>query len=203
VYRIFGKRILDFLFALSGLIVLSPIFLIVPVLVKLDSSGPVFFRQRRIGREMKYFNLLKFRSMTYDKNMQKDNFEPGSFLRVTRVGKFLRKAKLDEVPQLINVLLGEMSFVGPRPEVERYRDLYIGELSDVLSVRPGITDMASIKYRNEQELLANSSNPERIYREVILPDKLAIALDYVQNKIKFHIDIMIIVKTIFSLFKSK
>ena len=203
MYRIFGKRLLDLLLSLTGLIVSIPIFLIVPLLIKMDSPGTVFFRQKRMGRGGRFFYLIKFRSMGSNKQGEDNGFEPGSGLRVTRIGKFLRKTKLDEIPQLLNVFIGDMSFVGPRPEVERYKDFYAGKFAGVLSVRPGITDRASIKYRHEEEILAESKDPEKTYREIILPDKLEIALAYAQRGIRLSEDINIIVQTLLTVLKRK
>ena len=201
MYKNFGKRFLDVFFSSLGLIVAAPVFLIVPVLIKFDSPGAVFFTQKRMGRGGRAFQLIKFRSMCSDKENEKKGFEPGSALRVTKIGKILRKTKLDEIPQLINVFMGDMSLVGPRPEVEQYKNFYTGEFAPVLSVRPGITDLASIKYRHEEEILARSSDPQKTYKEVILPDKLQIALSYVQNNIRFTGDIYIIIQTLLSIQK--
>ena len=199
VYRTLGKRLLDILLSLIGLAVILPIFLIVVVFIRMDSRGPVFFVQKRMGRQGRLFSLLKFRTMESDREREQKGFEPGFSLRVTRVGKLLRRTKLDELPQLVNVLKGDMSFVGPRPEVERYRAFYAGRFENVLSVRPGITDMASIKYRHEEKLLAESPNPQSAYQDVILPDKLEMALRYVQGNISLGGDINIIFKTLLSI----
>ena len=200
MYKCFGKRVLDILISLLGLITAIPIFVLVSILIKQDSAGPIFFRQKRMGRAGRAFYLIKFRSMAVDKEKEQEGFEPGEALRVTKMGKMLRKTKLDEIPQLINVLLGDMSLVGPRPEVERYRDFYNGKYADVLSVRPGLTDMASIKYRHEEEILAKSQDPERTYKEVVLADKLQIAADYI-NHSSFFGDVMIIMNTFKSIFQ--
>lgn len=201
MYARFGKRLFDVLFSLLGLLAVFPVFLIVPVWIKLDSPGPVFFKQRRMGRGGKVFMLTKFRSMAEDPKHERKSFEPGAALRVTKAGKLLRKTKVDEIPQLLNVLKGDMSFVGPRPEVERYKLFYAEEYADVLSVRPGITDRASIKYRHEEEILAKSASPEKAYAEVILPDKLEIALAYVRSGISLTKDIQIIGRTLLSIVK--
>lgn len=202
MYRIFGKRLFDLISSFVGLVFSIPVFLVVPIFIKIDSSGPVFFVQKRMGRGCRPFFLFKFRSMAIARKEEK-GFDPGSALRVTRVGRILRKTKIDEIPQLINVFLGDMSFVGPRPEVERYRDFYTGQFADVLSVRPGITDMASIKYRHEEEILAASGDPEKTYKNQVLPDKLQIALLYVRDGIYFTNDMKIIGQTILSVFKRK
>ena len=201
MYRIFGKRLLDMFFSALGLIILSPLFPLVALLIKLDSMGPVFFRQKRMGQGGQLFYLLKFRTMISDKQKEANGFEPGSFQRVTRVGKFLRKTKLDEIPQLVNVLIGDMSLVGPRPEVERYSNFYSEKFADVLSVRPGITDSASIKYRNEEQILSQSHDPQKTYQEIILPDKLEIARAYVKSNVSFWGDVHIIAQTFLSILK--
>ena len=201
MYRCYGKRLFDIVFSFFGLVAVIPVFLIVPVMIRWDSGGPVFFRQKRMGVGGRTFFLLKFRSMASDKDQEKKGFEPGSAMRVTRVGRILRKTKLDEIPQLINVFMGDMSFVGPRPEVERYKVFYTGLFAEVLNVRPGITDKASIKYRHEEKILAASSDPEKTYREVVLPDKLKFALSYVQDGISFRTDIGVILQTLLAVFK--
>jgi len=201
MYRTFGKRLFDLIFSFAGLVLMMPVFLVVPVLIQADSPGPVFFLQRRMGRNGRSFSLLKFRSMASDTEREKKGFEPGAASRVTGVGRILRKTKLDEVPQLVNVFIGDMSFVGPRPEVERYQDFYAGPFAEVLSVRPGITDEASIKYRHEEEILVASGDPEKTYREIILPDKLKLALSYVRDGISLRTDIGIIFQTLRAVIK--
>lgn len=173
------KRIFDILASGSGLLVLSPVFLVVAAWIKLDSRGPVFYRQVRVGRDNKDFRLLKFRSMEVGADKKGLITVGGRDPRVTRSGYFIRKYKLDELPQLINVFRGDMSLVGPRPEVRRYVELYTPEQLHVLDVRPGITDLASIRYRNENELLAGAADPDQYYVDVIMQDKLRINLEYV------------------------
>ena len=190
------KRIFDIVFALLGLIMLSPLFIVLAIWVKVDSAGPIFYRQIRVGRNNKDFTLLKFRSMTMDADKGSLLTVGDSDARITRSGHYIRKYKLDELPQLINVLKGDMSFVGPRPEVRKYVDLYKAEQLHVLDVRPGITDLASIKYHNENELLKQSQNPEEYYIHTILPDKLNINLKYVQNHSVMN-DCVIIFKTLY------
>ena len=160
---------------------LSPLLLLVALWVKLDSPGPVFYRQVRVGRNNQDFRIYKFRSMYSDSDKRGLITIGGRDPRVTHAGYYIRKFKLDELPQLINVLVGDMSFVGPRPEVRKYVNLYMPEQMHVLDVRPGITDAASIKYRNENDILATQPEPERYYIEVIMQDKLRINLDYVAN----------------------
>ena len=164
--------------------------------VKLDSPGPVFYRQVRVGRNNRDFKLYKFRSMRVDSDKKGLITIGGHDPRVTQSGYYIRKYKLDEFPQLINVFLGDMSLVGPRPEVRKYVDMYTDEQMHVLDVRPGITDMASIYYRNENELLEKANNPEKYYREVIMQDKLRINLEYVRNHSVIG-DFRMILKTLF------
>ena len=178
---------------------LVPVFLVMAVWIKADSEGPVFYRQVRVGMHGKLFRIFKFRSMRLgsDKASQITIGERDS--RITRSGIIIRKYKLDELPQLINVFTGDMSFVGPRPEVPKYVDLYTEEQRHVLDVRPGITDMASIKYINENELLGKANNPEDYYIHTIMPDKLSINLEYVKNN-SFMDDVTIIFKTLSKIF---
>ncbi|OGV49207.1 MAG: hypothetical protein A2017_05975 [Lentisphaerae bacterium GWF2_44_16] len=197
MYKAFFKRIIDFAAALILLFIFLPFFILIALVIKFDSKGPVFFRQFRGGRGGKYFTMLKFRSMAQNENAEKKGFEPGSLARVTRSGKILRKTKLDELPQLLNVLKGDMSLVGPRPEVKPYIELYPEKWTEILSVRPGITDPASIKFRNEEEILARSGNPEKEYRDTVLPLKLAIYKNYVDS-ISFSADAKILFLTIFA-----
>ena len=177
-----------------GLLVLSPLFLILAVWIKLDSPGPVFYRQVRVGRGNKDFRLFKFRSMRVGSDKKGLITVGGHDPRVTRSGYYIRKYKLDELPQLINVFIGDMSLVGPRPEVRKYVDLYTPEQLHVLDVRPGITDMASIRYRNENELLEQAADPEQYYRDVVMQDKLRINLEYIADH-SFVKDLKIIFMT--------
>lgn len=190
------KRFLDIIFSGLGLICLSPLFVFLALWVKLDSPGPVFYRQVRVGRNNRDFKLYKFRSMRVGSDKKGLITVGGHDPRVTRSGYYIRKYKLDEFPQLINVFLGDMSLVGPRPEVREYVDIYTAEQMHVLDVRPGITDMASIYYRNENELLEKADNPEKYYREVIMQDKLRINLEYVRNHSVIG-DFRMILKTLF------
>lgn len=189
------KRLFDILFSLIGLVLISPILLFTAIWVKIDSKGPVFYRQQRVGLHGKDFFILKFRSMYVDSDKKGLITIGGHDTRVTKAGYYIRKYKIDELPQLINVLMGDMSFVGPRPEVRKYVDLYTPEQLHVLDVRPGITDAASIKYRNENDLLAQQPNPEKYYIDVIMQDKLAINLQYVQLH-TVGLDIQLIINTI-------
>lgn len=177
-----AKRLFDIVCAGIGLLLLSPLLLAVAVWVKLDSPGPVMFRQERVGRFGATFRIHKFRTMRVDATRLGPQITIGDDARITRSGRWLRASKVDELPQLWDVLRGAMSLVGPRPEVPRYVALYPAELRElVLSVRPGITDPASLSFRNESELLARAEDPEREYVEVVMPMKLRLAADYVRN----------------------
>jgi lipopolysaccharide/colanic/teichoic acid biosynthesis glycosyltransferase len=189
-------RILDFLFSFLGLILVSPLFLLIAFLVKISSSGPVFYKQSRVGLNGAYFSVFKFRSMRQNSDKLGLITVGGCDPRVTSVGYYLRKYKLDELPQLINVLIGDMSLVGPRPEVKKYVDLYTQEQRKVLSIRPGITDWASIYYRDENSILGQSSNPEKDYIEKVMPDKLNYNLIYI-NKYGILEYLKIIFSTLF------
>ncbi len=175
------KRLFDILASGLGLLCLSPLFAILAIWIKADSRGPVFYRQVRVGRGNRDFRIFKFRSMRPDSDKGRLITVGGHDPRVTRSGYYIRKYKLDELPQLINVFIGDMSLVGPRPEVRRYVDMYSPEQMRVLEVRPGITSLASIRYRNENEILAASDDPDRTYIEKVMPDKLAIDLEYVAD----------------------
>lgn len=188
------KRLFDIFASGIGLLVLSPLFLVVAIWIKCDSKGPVFYKQQRVGRWNKDFWLYKFRSMRPGSDKQGLITVGGRDPRVTRSGYFIRKYKLDELPQLINVFLGDMSLVGPRPEVRKYVEMYTPEQIHVLDVRPGITDLASIRYRNENELLEQAEDPDRYYVEVIMQDKLKINLKYVADH-SFWYDIKLIFMT--------
>ena len=189
------KRLFDVILSLLGLIVLSPILILIAIVVKVNSKGPVFFRQKRVGRSGKPFNLYKLRSMTLFQLATEGIFEPGNVSRVTSVGKFFRKSKLDELPELISVVIGDMSLVGPRPEVGDWVAVYPDAWKKILTVRPGVTDNASIMFQNEESILAEVDDPEQVYREVILPKKLELYTDYVDNR-SFLGDILIILRTI-------
>lgn len=189
------KRLFDFVVSLLGLIVLSPLFLVIAVAIKRDSPGPVFFRQVRVGKDGRTFRIHKFRSMTVSTAGNSKEITVGGDARITRTGAWIRHWKLDELPQLIDVLAGSMSVVGPRPEVPRYVVLYPDEQRRiVLSVKPGITDLASIQFRHENELLARASDPEQAYREQILPEKLRLQSEYVRTR-SFIGDMKILVAT--------
>ncbi len=189
------KRIFDLSFALVGIIILLPLFLIMGALIKLDSPGPVFFRQIRIGQFGQEFRIYKFRSMVANAEALGKQITVAKDQRITRVGRFLRKSKLDELPQLFNVLKGEMSLVGPRPEVPKYVALYMAEQRQVLKVRPGITDLASIEFRNENELLGSTHSPEDLYIQEIMPKKLELNMKYIAQA-SLGFDLLIIFQTL-------
>jgi lipopolysaccharide/colanic/teichoic acid biosynthesis glycosyltransferase len=177
-----AKRLFDLLLSTLGLLLLAPLLLAVAAWIKLDSPGPVFFRQERVGRFGAVFRIHKFRTMRHDAASNGRQITVGADARITRAGAVLRRSKVDELPQLIDVLRGVMSIVGPRPEVPRYVAFYPTELRDkVLSVRPGITDFASIQFRDEGALLARADDPEREYTEVVLPAKLRLSAQYVDQ----------------------
>lgn len=188
------KRAFDIIASGLGLIVLSPLFLVLAIWIKLDSKGPVFYRQVRVGFKNKDFRIFKFRSMRVGADKGSLVTIGGRDPRVTKSGYWIRKFKLDELPQLINVFIGDMSLVGPRPEVRHYVDYWTPEQMHVLDVRPGITDPASIKFRNENELMEKAEDPEKYYIEVIMQEKIKLYLEYVE-KHSFLYDIGLIFKT--------
>jgi lipopolysaccharide/colanic/teichoic acid biosynthesis glycosyltransferase len=194
------KRMLDIGVSLIGLTCLFPLMLLVAILIRLDSSGPIFFRQERIGRGFRPFNILKFRTMIDDAQSKGRLITLAEDPRVTRIGRTLRSLKIDELPQLINVLKGEMSLVGPRPEVPRYVQAFQKEYEEILKVRPGMTDLASLKYRNEEAILGRSDDPEEEYVKHVLPDKIQLAKDYLQRS-SFFFDLSLIFRTLLKLFE--
>jgi len=195
------KRLFDLFASFFGLILLSPIFAFAALWIRIDSKGPIFFRQERVGFQGSLFRIHKFRTMISDAENKGSQITVGADSRITAAGSFLRKYKLDELPQLIDVLAGNMSLVGPRPEMPKYIDCYSDdEKNDVLSVKPGITDNASIEFRNENELLANSKDPEVVYINEVLPRKIFLYRKYAREH-SFFGDLMIIFKTIFLLIK--
>ena len=194
-----AKRLFDIVSSGIGLLCLAPVFVVMAIWIKLDSRGPVFYRQTRVGRYGRDFRIFKFRSMRVGSDKGRQITVGERDPRITRFGYFIRRYKIDELPQLINVFLGDMSIVGPRPEVRKYVDLYSEEQRKVFQVRPGITDLASIKYRNENELLSQADDPDTYYIDVIMPDKLAINLEYIRHQ-SFMGDIKIIFNTLFKIF---
>ena len=189
------KRLFDILVSGLGLLLLAPLLLVIAVIVRLSSRGPVLFRQERVGRDGRLFRILKFRTMVVDAERRGLQLTAGADIRITRAGGRLRQYKLDELPQLLNVLLVDMSLVGPRPEVPRYVALYTPEQRRVLQVRPGITDPASVAFRNESAVLAQAADPERHYIDCVMPEKLRLNLAYLERR-SFWRDLMLIVKTV-------
>ena len=194
------KRLFDILLSGLGLLIISPLLLIVAIWIKLDSPGPIFYRQVRVGRYNKDFRIFKFRSMRIGSDKGSLVTIGGRDPRITRSGYFIRKFKIDELPQLINVLVGDMSLVGPRPEVRHYVNYWTEEQMHVLDVRPGITDPASIKFRNENELLAQAEDPEKYYIEVIMQEKIKLYLEYVKKNSLCY-DIKLIFQTFWVIIK--
>ena len=190
------KRIFDLFFSIAGLIFFMPLFFIVSILVKLDSKGPVFFLQIRVGKDAKMFQIIKFRTM-HDNNISSTISVHGD-TRITSFGKFLRRFKIDELPELLNIFNGEMSFVGPRPDVPGYADKLVGEDRKILMLKPGITSLASLKYSNEEKLLSKKDNPKYFNDNVIFPDKVRMNLKYYNNH-NIWLDIKIIFATLFRL----
>lgn len=189
------KRIFDIVCALIGIVILMPVFLCISLAIIINSGFPVFYRQSRVGKHNRDFKLFKFRTMHSGADKKGLLTVGGRDPRVTAVGYYLRKYKLDELPQLFNVLIGNMSLVGPRPEVRKYVELYNEEQKKVLSVTPGITDLASLKFIHENDLLAKSPDPEKTYIEEIMPEKLALNKEYIQHH-SFGMDLKIIFATL-------
>lgn len=196
------KRAFDYLVAVIGLVLLFPLFVVVGILIKVDSSGPIFFRQERIGKGFRPFLIYKFRTMVEDAARRGAAITVGADPRITRVGGYLRQTKIDELPQLVNVLMGEMSLVGPRPEVARYVEMFRKDYEEILQVRPGITDLASLRYQNESEWLSRFDQPELEYVNHVLPEKIKLAKNYVQRT-SMSSDIVLILKTVPKLFGAK
>ena len=190
-----AKRAMDIVVSAAALCVLWPVLALIALAIVVDDPGPVFYRQVRVGRGGRTFRIFKFRTMVVDADRKGLSITVGRDSRITRVGAFLRKTKLDELAQLLNVLMGQMSFVGPRPEVPRYVELYTPYQRQVLLVRPGITDYASIAYRNENDLLAGAKDPERMYIETVMPDKIELNMKYLRE-ISPLADVRLILKTI-------
>ncbi len=196
-----GKRLLDLALSALGIVLVSPLLLATAALVKITSSGPIIYRHRRVGLNGQTFEVLKFRTMVRDADKKGLSVTSATDARITTVGRWLRRSKLDELPQLWNVLKGEMSLVGPRPEVAEYVDSYSPIQRQVLSVRPGITDPAAIAYRHEEELLAGRDDLERYYREIVLPDKLNLNLAYL-DRISLLYDVSLLLQTTTAIFTS-
>jgi lipopolysaccharide/colanic/teichoic acid biosynthesis glycosyltransferase len=188
------KRLLDILAAVAGLTLLAPLLAAVALLIKLDSPGPVLFKQQRVGKGFRPFWIYKFRTMKVDPDGG-PVLTIGADRRITRAGALLRRSKIDELPQLINILKGDMTIVGPRPEVPRYVEAFRRDYEEILKVRPGLTDLASLKYRDESALLGQSGDPEEEYLRRILPDKIRLAKDYIHRS-SLRFDINLIGKTL-------
>ncbi|MBV8055073.1 MAG: sugar transferase [Deltaproteobacteria bacterium] len=189
------KRLLDIAISIAGLIALFPLFVVIGVAIKINSKGPLFYSQERIGRGFRPFRIHKFRTMVRDADRNGPLITRGGDPRVTRLGELLRKNKLDELPQLLNVLLGQMSLVGPRPEIRPYVEKFRADYETILSVRPGITDLASLKYANEESVLAAAVDWEEEYVRRVLPEKMHLAKKYVQ-KSSLSLDFIILIATV-------
>jgi lipopolysaccharide/colanic/teichoic acid biosynthesis glycosyltransferase len=193
------KRVFDIVFSFIGLFLLQPLFGITAIMIKVDSTGPVFFRQGRVGKNFRRFVIYKFRTMVVDAEKKGLRITSGGDHRVTRAGRILRKFKIDELPQLFNVLKGDMSFVGPRPEVEEYVKLYKEDYREILKRRPGITDVSSIIFREEEAVLKNQVDPEGYYKTVLLPEKIRLSKEYIENS-SFLYDLKLILNTLHKIF---
>lgn len=193
-FSLFLKRCFDITSSALGLLFLALPFIVIAVIIKATSKGPVYFRQIRVGKDGKEFRIFKFRTMVVDAEKKGMQITVGADSRITGIGKFLRKTKIDELPQLINVLIGQMSFVGPRPEVPRYVAMYSDYQRNILKIKPGITELASIVYRDENDVLANSEDPEATYINEIMPKKIELNMQYMQ-KLGFWYDIKLIFMT--------
>ena len=194
------KRTFDIGVSFVGLILLSPLMLLAALAIKLDSPGPIMFRQKRIGKGFRPFLIYKFRTMVQGASDRRRSLTVGDDPRITSSGRFLRRTKIDEIPQLINVLKCDMSFVGPRPEVPEFVELFRSEYEEILKVRPGITDLASLKYRDEAAVLEQSENPEEEYLRRVLPDKINLSKEYIRRS-SFFFDLTLILKTVRKLFE--
>jgi lipopolysaccharide/colanic/teichoic acid biosynthesis glycosyltransferase len=194
-----AKRCLDLVLAVPGVVVLAPLFALLMIFIKLDSRGPAFFRQVRVGRQGRPFRIFKFRTMVADAEARGAQITVGTDQRITRVGHFLRRSKFDELPQLLNVVKGEMTLVGPRPEVPRYVSQYGEAEKPLLALTPGITSLASLQFRHESELLAAQSDPETFYLTQVMPEKVRIDLAYARRATVMS-DLAVIAKTLFCLF---
>ena len=194
------KRAFDIAVALVGLMALLPFLPLLAVLIKLDSPGPIFFRQERIGKGFRPFFIYKFRTMLENASTTGRPITAGHDPRITRVGRWLRQTKIDELPQLFNVVKGEMTLVGPRPEVPKYVKLFRKDFEEILQVRPGITDLASVKYRDEATILGRAKDPEEEYLRRVLPEKIALAKTYIQNA-SFFFDLKLVEDTVVKIFR--
>ena len=189
------KRPFDILCSFIGLLLLQPLFVVTAIMIKVDSQGPVFFRQGRVGRNFRRFMIYKFRTMVVDAEKNGLRITSGGDSRITKVGRILRKFKIDELPQLFNVLKGDMSLVGPRPEVEEYVKLYEKDYMEILKRRPGITDVSSIIFREEEAVLKNQVDPEGYYKKILLPEKIRLAKEYIEHS-SFSYDLKLVLNTL-------
>ena len=189
------KRLFDILCSFIGLLLLQPLFVVTAIMIKVDSQGPVFFRQGRVGRNFRRFMIYKFRTMVVDAEKNGLRITSGGDSRITKVGRILRKFKIDELPQLFNVLKGDMSLVGPRPEVEEYVKLYEKDYMEILKRRPGITDVSSIIFREEEAVLKNQVDPEGYYKKILLPEKIRLAKEYIEHS-SFSYDLKLVLNTL-------
>jgi lipopolysaccharide/colanic/teichoic acid biosynthesis glycosyltransferase len=193
------KRFFDLLFSSIGLLLLQPLFVVTAIMIKVDSTGPIFFRQERIGKNFRRFMIYKFRTMVVNAEEKGLRITSGGDRRVTKVGRILRKFKIDELPQLFNVLKGDMSLVGPRPEVEEYVTLYEEDYREILKRRPGITDVSSIIFREEEAVLKNQVDPEGYYKKILLPEKIRLTKEYIE-KSSFLYDLKLVLNTLHRIF---
>jgi len=195
MYKKFGKRVFDIIASIIGIILLLPVFVIIGLWVKLSSKGSIFFVQKRVGKDFKEFNLYKFRSMVVGAEKRGPGITSKDDERVTKVGRFIRSTKIDELPQLFNVLKGDMSLVGPRPELKKFVDAKKEEYKKVLSIKPGITDNAAIEFRDEENIMSRYEDKEKAYIDIVLPQKIKFYYKYLDN-VSFTNDIKLILKTL-------
>ena len=195
MYKKFGKRVFDIIASIIGIILLLPVFVIIGLWVKLSSKGSIFFVQKRVGKDFKEFNLYKFRSMVVGAESKGPGVTSKDDARITKVGRFIRSTKIDELPQLFNVLKGDMSLVGPRPELKKFVDAKKEEYKKVLSIKPGITDNAAIEFRDEENIMSRYEDKEKAYIDIVLPQKIKFYYKYLDN-VSFTNDIKLILKTL-------
>lgn len=199
-YEKYGKRIFDLVFALLALLILSPMFIIISISIKMEDSGPIFFVQKRMGQNFTIMNIIKFRTMIANAEKKGLQITRKEDPRITRVGNVLRRFKLDELPQFINVVRGDISIVGPRPEVEKYVMIFKEEYASILKIKPGITDFAALYYRDEEKILDNHPDPHKAYIEKIMPEKIRLYHKYIQE-MSFFTDVKIVAGTAWSMFR--
>jgi lipopolysaccharide/colanic/teichoic acid biosynthesis glycosyltransferase len=202
IYQKYGKRIFDIILSVVLLIITTPLMILISALIFFNDGWPVFYTQKRMGKNMKEFKIFKFRTMIKNADKKGNTITTKNDPRILKIGKFLRKYKLDELPQLVNVLLGEMSIVGPRPDVKKYVYLFETDFKEILKVKPGITDFASLKFINEEEILEKYENREEAYVSIVMPQKVKLFKEYVRN-VSFKTDMMIILQTFIGILKKK